>query len=314
MPVTTAAGTRRPGGVGFDPLRDSRHREARAARELQDWLADLELRNYAARTIDSYERTCAALLRDWPNVAFNEYTDSHVLHTLKRFPAKSRHQNKSAFEGWFKWGRLTRRIEANPMELVPSIRYKPQRRYDTFTEAEYEALCGLPCPDGPLMTLLLWTGIRRQEARNMAVKRLAFDRRQVVVIEGAKGSKERTVPMLPAVAAAMDELITQEGLNRDDYLWYDRPGGHENAPPRHSKAIGNTSFQRWWERCLDDAGVRYRKPHMTRHSFATTVRRRGVPAEDLQRWLGHSHVSTTLDIYVHADEQDAADRLFEVFA
>ena len=27
-----------------------------------------------------------------------------------------------------------------------------------------------------------------------------------------------------------------------------------------------------------------------------------------------NHVSTTLDIYVHADEQDAADRLFEVFA
>lgn len=296
----------------LDPLKDSRHREAAAARELQDWLADLELRNYAARTRDSYERTCAALLRSFPDKTFREFTDGDINQLLLSFPQRSRHIYRSALEGWFKWGRKTRRIESNPMELVSTIRYKPHRAYDIFSEAEVEALCGLPCPDGPLMTVLLWTGIRRQEARFLTVKRLDFDRQKVVVIEGAKGSKDRTVPMLPRVAAATDELITQEGLNREDYLWYDRPGGRPRKM-RHEKPIGNTSFQRWWETSLSSAGVRYRKPHLTRHTFATTMHKQ-LAAEDVQKYLGHASIQTTLDLYVHAGQEDAADRMLEAFS
>lgn len=296
----------------LDPLRDSRHREAAAARELEDWLADLELRNYAARTINSYGRTCAALLRAFPDKAFAEFTDGDVNQLLMSFPARSRHIYRSALEGWFKWGRLTRRIPSNPMELVASIRYKPVRAYDIFTDAEADALCSLPLPDGPLMTVLFWTGIRRQEARFLTVKRFDFDRRKVVVIEGAKGSKDRKVPMLPRVATAIDELITQEGLERDSFLWYDRPGGRP-LRDRHEKAIGNTSFQRWWERSLKTAGVRYRKPHMTRHTFATVMYAQ-LRAEDVQHLLGHESVETTLGTYVHAGQEDTANRMLEAFS
>ena len=55
--------------VNFDPLRDARHKDAQAARECADWIAWLELGNKAARTLDSYERYAAALLRAWPNIA-----------------------------------------------------------------------------------------------------------------------------------------------------------------------------------------------------------------------------------------------------
>lgn len=291
----------------LDPLRDSRHKGAAAARELEDWKAALTLARKAPRTIDSYERTIAALLRDWPHVPFAEFSDSQINHTLARFPEKSRHINRSALEGWFKWGRQTRRIGENPMDFVPSIRYTPNRHYEVFTTAEIEALCGLPRPHGQLMTLMLWTGLRRQEARFLTGKRLDVDRGMVIVLEGAKGSKDRRIPMLPRVHAAADELLTLEGIGRDDHVWPSFPGG--TKIPHRAKPCHHNTFAHWWTRGLEDAGVRYRNPHMARHTFATQMRSAGLPMESVQVLLGHASVKTTSDIYVHTGLDVIAEQM-----
>jgi integrase len=121
---------------------------------------------------------------------------------------------------WFKWGRLTRRIQGNPVELLPEMRYKPDRSYDLYTAAETDALCALPSPNGHLLTLLFWTGIRRAEAIAMTGKRLDLDRRQILVTDGAKGSKSRIVPMVGRVSTSAAELLTLEGIGPDEFLWY----------------------------------------------------------------------------------------------
>ena len=296
--------------VGCDPLRDSRHRGAAAARELEDWKAALELAKKAPRTIDSYERTAAALLRDWPTVAFHEFTDSHINHTLRKFPELSRHINRAALNSWFKWGRLTRRIPENPMDLVPAIRYTPSRHYEVFTSAEIEAMCGLPTPDGQLCELFLWTGLRRQEARYLTGKRLDFENEQVVVLEGAKGSKDRCVPMLPRVKQAASDLVILEGIGRDDHVWASYPGGTQRA--RRGKPCHHNTFANWWRRCLEDADVRYRNPHMARHTFATKMREAGLPMESVQVLLGHASVKTTSDIYVHTGLDAIAAQMREL--
>ena len=46
-------------------------------------------------------------------------------------------------------------------------------------------------------------------------------------------------------------------------------------------------------------------PHQFRHSYATGLLRRGVPAEVVQRLLGHASVSTTIDTYSHLGIEDA---------
>jgi hypothetical protein len=50
--------TAQPISVECDPLRDLRHREAQAARDLADWLAWLELGNKASRTLDASGCQC----------------------------------------------------------------------------------------------------------------------------------------------------------------------------------------------------------------------------------------------------------------
>jgi integrase len=96
-----------------------------------------------------------------------------------------------------------------------------------------------------------------------------------------------------------------EGINQDEYIWYSKPGG---GPVNRARPIGDGSFHRWWDRCLKGAGVRYRKPHTTRHTFATRWRRRGLAVDEIQLLLGHSSIRTTSDLYVHTDVEDVAAR------
>jgi integrase/recombinase XerD len=294
----------------LDPLKDSRHREAAAARDLADWLKWLELGNKASRTLDTYERVCAALLRAFPNTAFAEFTDGDIAHILTQYPAPSRQINKAAINGWFKWGVLTRRLNHNPVDLLPPMRYRPPRSYDLFTEEEADALCGLASPDGQLLTLMFWAGLRRSECRMMTAKRIDFDRGEILVMDGAKGKKSRRVPMVSRLASAMDELLSLEGIGRDDFLWYSHPGGTRKA--RRTVAISNSSFDNWWQRCLRNADIRHRNPHMTRHTFATRLRELGLQIDEIQPLLGHESVRTTSDIYVTSNMSVIAAHLREV--
>ncbi len=293
----------------LDPLKDARHRDAAAARDLADWLQWLDLGNKAARTLDAYERVCAALLRSFPNKAFSEFTDGDVMHVLALYPPDSRATNKAALNGWFKWGYKTRRIPGNPVELLPTITYKPNRSYDLFTAAEADALCALPSPDGPLLTLMFWAGLRRGECIGITGKRLDLDNQQIVVIEGAKAKKSRRVPMIARVATASAELLTLEGIARDDYLWYSRPGGTRIA--RRHDPISNATFDVWWKRVLASADVRHRKPHTTRHTFATRMREFGLAMEEIQQLLGHESIRTTSDTYVHSNLAAVGDHMRE---
>lgn len=294
-------------GVGLDPLRDLRHREAQAARDLADWLAWLELGNKATRTLDAYERYVAALLRAFPRHEFHDFTDGDLAHVLKTYPPRSRHIVKAAWNNWFTWGYRGRRIPGNPVDLLPAIAYRPKRDYDVFTKAETDALCALPSPHGELMTLMLWAGLRRSEARLLTARRLDLDRRRVIVIDGAKGRKERTVPMIDRLASACAQLLTLEGLNPADHVWYTRPGGRSVVS--REKPISNTTFERWWTKQVEAAGVRYRNPHMARHSFVTAMRSYGVDLEDLKVMLGHESIATTSDTYSHPNMDELAQRV-----
>lgn len=296
--------------VAYDPLRDSRHRTARAAREQQDWLAWLELGGLAARTLEEYERNTAVLLRLFPDTPFEEFSDGDLAHALRTFPNAG--NRVAAYRNWFKWGRRTGRRPDNPCDLLPEFRRKKRKVLDIFTDAEEAALCALPTPDGQLMTVLFDAGLRRQEAVCLTVRRCDLQRRRVIVKEGAKGARERVVPMGDRLAQALGDLFLFEGLGPKDHLWYSRPGGGRRV--RRDRPASVSSFRDWWIRCLDAADVAYKRPHMTRHTFATRWRARGLDLDEIQVLLGHASIQTTRDIYVHTEVDDIARRMEELLA
>lgn len=284
--------------------------EARAAGDLADWLLWLTLGEAAPATLDAYERTCADLITG-PNrhKAFGDFTDGDLMRLLLCYPEKSRRIRKAHLASWFRWGYQQRRIPANPVDLLPRIRRSHQAVITVFTPAEEALLRALPSPDGPLMTLLFLTGLRKAEARNLTAQRIDFDRRIVIVSEGAKGSRDRVIPMVTDLEQALADLFFIEDIHPHDYLWYDKPGGAFAVRVRRTKPIAATSFGRWWTRCIQAAGVDYMHPHVARHTFATRWRERGLELDDLQQLMGHASIKTTSDLYVHTNVSAIGDRM-----
>jgi integrase len=300
-------GLRLPSGV---MIYNAKHHSAKAWPDLLAWLEYMKVANKRPRTLEAYERNAARLLMAYPEKRFDEFTDADLLAVLATAPDKSRHIYKAPLNQWFRWGYKTRRLKENPAEWLPDIRYKPNRNIDVFTQIERHALKALPYPDGELMTVLIETGIRNQEARELTVRRVDFDQEELLVREGAKGGKERLVDLTQAAAGAFHELILTDGLGPDDHFWASHPGGGHLT--RRATPVPTSTFARWWRLSLEAAGVEYRKPHTTRHSFATFWLEAGIDEGYVQDWLGHESIRTTRDIYHHRNKGARREAMREI--
>jgi integrase/recombinase XerD len=170
-------------------------------------------RRAADRTLDQYERDLSVLCHLYPSKGLADLTDLELGAAVRRFPKASRRVRKAAFDSFYKWAVKTRRIEKNPMELLPSVKRRPQRYIDTFSEAEIEDLVALPLVDSVLMLLLVDAGLRKSEACALQVRRLKIDTGELVVV-GGKGGKDRVVPMTSRLRQAVEELLLSSGSSR----------------------------------------------------------------------------------------------------
>ena len=73
-----------------------------------------------------------------------------------------------------------------------------------------------------------------------------------------------------------------------------------------SRCMAPSTFWRWWNACCDRAGIRYRKPHTSRHTYATKLIRATGDLAAAQKALGHSSIRTTVDVYTHLQVADVA--------
>lgn len=139
------------------------------------------------------------------------------------------------------------------------------------------------------MKFLFGTGCRIAEACGIKLSHVEnLGDRMKIRVRG-KGNKERFV-ILPTVLC--EEI-------REEFA-----GGTWLFETRGEKAY-QTSYVSDQIAKLGRAVLDRRiSAHTFRHSFATTMLRRGTPVEALSRYLGHSSVQITLDLYCHAEMSD----------
>ncbi len=169
-------------------------------------------------------------------------------------------------------------------------------------------MLGLPVIDAAPMGLLLEAGLRRSEASGMISRRCQPGSGYVKVV-GGKGGKDRLVAMSRRLDGILADLEILEGVGVDDHIFYTVKANTKSRRVWRKNDLGVASFDRWWKRCLDQAGVRYRNPHMARHTFATRWLRRGMTIDDLCAQMGHSSIQTTYDLYCHVNPSEVLDRM-----
>jgi integrase/recombinase XerD len=142
---------------------------------------------------------------------------------------------------------------------------------------------------GLLIKTLFQTGARVSEFVNIKVNDVFFDE-QMILIAKAKGGKSRYVPMLPQLA---QELRTHLGNRATGYLF--ETVRHTPYSPRRIQQIVK-------ETAADAQITKRVYPHLLRHSVATTLLERGMPIEQIQKFLGHAKLETT-QIYAESSAE-----------
>jgi len=138
--------------------------------------------------------------------------------------------------------------------------------------------------DAAVLTLLYGCGLRLAEA-------LSLRRRDAPVVAGAvritgKGNKQRLVPILPVVAAAIADYLAScpHRLGADDPLFVGARGG-----PLNPRLVQGRMAQLRGALGLPQSAT----PHALRHSFATHLLAGGGDLRAIQELLGHASLSTT---------------------
>ena len=136
-----------------------------------------------------------------------------------------------------------------------------------------------------LVRLLLFSGLRINEATNLMVHQIDFYSDEIKVING-KGGVDRTVPLAPSLKTSLNQYL--QG----------RSNGHvfrkKNEKPYTTRAL-QYKVDKIIKLCYFNKNV---SSHTLRHTFATILRAKGMKIQDIQMFMGHKFISTT-EIYAH---------------
>lgn len=78
---------------------------------------------------------------------------------------------------------------------------------------------------------------------------------------------------------------------------------------RKGYPVSNPVYDSHVRQVCNKAGIKYFSMHSLRHTFATRAQEAGVDAKVLSEILGHSVVTTTMDIYVHVMDDTKRDEM-----
>jgi len=178
-------------------------------------------------------------------------------------------------------------------------------------------------------------GLRREEIVGLKWSAIDFQYKQIhirhtvteYVIDGkprliardaAKTSSSvRTLPLFPSV----EYFLLGMKLEREKWMkFYGNRYHHADDDYIYVNEDGTLMhpdyISRYFPKFLKKKGLRKIRFHDLRHTCATLLRHEGVPMEDIQKWLGHSEISTTERIYAHFDDRTnvpTSDKIAEAF-
>lgn len=138
---------------------------------------------------------------------------------------------------------------------------------------------------------LSWSDIdwRRRALRiDKTVVRLG-DSRRCYIQKGAKSfTSNRTIP-LSAEAFELLDWMQHVRETDSDYVFQNKRGDFLTY-----------ETLRWWiKKACEEAGVPYYGQHVFRHTFATNCYEKGCDVKVLSKFLGHSDVTITYNVYIH---------------
>lgn len=210
-------------------------------------------------------------------------------------------------------------IPTNPVERVPTPRQTiPEMLFLTATQVEHLAHT-IEAPNGTLVHLLAYGGLRWGEAAALRRARIHPDRNRVDITEAVtepggklhygttKNHRNRTITTPPFLTEELRDHLDTHVAPDPQALVFTTPAG---TPLR------NTNFRRHiWTPALQQAGLpEGLRIHDLRHTCASLLIAAGANPKAVQAHLGHSSITVTLDRYTHLFPADTDTLILQLSA
>ena len=261
-------------------------------------LEELQRRNYAETTIDSYIRAVEDFSRYF-NCSPDRLGPRHIreyqaaLFQKRKFSPNTVAQHLAALRFFYvktlkkAWSSTETPYPKKAVHLPTILSQEEVARLIDAALTPYHRTL--------LMTLYA-TGVRRAELTHLKVSDVD-SQRMVIHVQGGKGRKDRDVLLS---AKLLDELKRHwRRLRRKPSIWL-FPGNrwHTADTPIDTKVV--------WDACkkaAQQAGLQKDvHPHTLRHCFATQLLEAGADLRTIQTLLGHSDLEETT-LYLHLSQR-----------
>ena len=200
--------------------------------------------------------------------------------------------------GFFEWLVLEQLVPLNPVRRVSSIRQEKSPRHAmSLIELEYLRNACADLREKALVDFLYSTGARVSELCSVRITDIDWDRKEVFIDHG-KGNVSRITYLNPEAEVSLRAYLASRS-DQSPFVFARSRG--VSSSPLEARTVQNT-INRIVARSGRTFSVRI-TPHVFRHTIATVMLRNGTPVEQVQRFLGHSNINTTM-IYAEIRDED----------
>ena len=279
---------------------------------IQRFLTYLDLeRNYAAATLQAYRSDLEHFVhycqdqhdqQDLVQVPYSIIRSWIVVLMDQGLTTRSVNRKISALRSFYTYLVKTQQLDVSPLQQHRSLK-SSKKVAVPFSVQEVERLFasdlfGDSYTDILALSLiktLYYTGMRRAELIGLQRSDIDFGSQQIKVL--GKRSKERMIPLLPALQSQLESYLQQreqlEELQDTNHLFLQANG--KKLSPNFVYRQVNSYFKVVSTKTKTS-------PHMLRHSFATHLLDQGADLNAVKDLLGHSSVGAT-QVYTHSSMQ-----------
>jgi len=264
---------------------------------LRRFMEQLKLKSYSASTMRTYRGEFLALLQILKKKAVSDLSTEDIRRYFVYCADKlglsenSLHSRINAVKFYFEQVLYREKMFID----IPRPK-KPLLLPNFFNQDEVASIINATqnIKHKVMLMLAYSAGMRVSEVATIRTKNID-SKRMTILIERAKGKKDRIVTLSPILLVMLREYWKKHKPSKSSYLF---PGQTEGQP------YSTRSLQLILQDAKEKAGI-YKKGsmHALRHSFATHLLDKGTDVTMIMKLLGHNDIKTTLR-YLHVTNRD----------
>lgn len=214
-------------------------------------------------------------------------------------------------------------IPDNPCEKVPHPKVRKKKIHlppEDDIKKILAAVMQLDVKHRLMVLLPIYTGVRAGEMLGLQWKDIDFDKKLISVIRSNQRVGKKLITKEPKTEGSVRRISFGEGISgllQEYKKWQEDEKSllgsqwqcEEEAwvfTKWNGQPMGVTTPTQFWSKFLKTNGFPHMRFHDLRHLSATILIAAGIPIKSVSARLGHTQISTTLDIY--ADALESVDR------